>query len=180
MHISYTENFRKRLIWVMLFRIVVVSLLLVATLMRHIREFEFVVRLDSSFIILIVISAYLASLVYLYLLRQVSWYRLSAIAQIIGDILFSSALCYFTGKDGSVFTIFFAFTIIIASILFSRAGAYITAAVSSVIIVIFALDRQFLFLPYISGMVIDNVRPSVDQMIYCLLFMSLPILLLPS
>ncbi len=166
MQTSYTENFRKRLIWVMLFRIAVVSLLLIATLMRHIREFEFVVRLDSSFILLIVIAAYLASLVYLYLLRQVSWYRVSAIAQIVGDILFSSALCYFTGKDGSIFTIFFAFTIIIASILFSRAGAYITAAVSAVIIVVFAIDRQFLFLPYISGMVIDNVRPSVDQVIY--------------
>ncbi len=166
MQITNIENFRKRLIWVMLFRIVVVSLLLVATLMRHIREFEFVVRLDSSFIILIVISAYLASLVYLYLLRQASWYRLSAISQIVGDILFSSALCYFTGKDGSIFTIFFAFTIIISSILFSRIGAYITATVSSIIIVIFAIDRQFLFLPYISGMIIDNVKPSIDQMIY--------------
>ncbi len=166
MQASYIENFRNRLIWVMLFRIVVISLLLIATLMRHIHEYEFVVRLDSSFITLIVIFAYLASLVYLYLLRQVSWHKISAIAQIIGDIFFSSALCYFTGKDGSVFTIFFAFNIIIASILFSRMGAYLTAAVSSVIIVVFAIDKQFLFLPYISGMIIDNVKPAVDQMIY--------------
>lgn len=166
MHPQHIENFRNRLIWVMLFRIVVVSLLLVATLMRHLREFEFVVRLDSSFVTLIIIAAYLASLVYLYLLRQVSWYRVSAIAQIVGDILFSTALCYFTGKDGSIFTIFFAFTIIIASILFSRAGAYITSTVSSIVIVVFVFDRQFLFLPYISGMVIDTIKPSIDQMIY--------------
>ncbi|MCX7943296.1 MAG: ATP-binding protein [Deltaproteobacteria bacterium] len=150
----------------MLFRIIIVSLLLVATLMRHIREFEFIVKLNSSFIVLIIISAYLASLVYLYLLRQASWYRVSAITQIIGDIIFASALCYFTGKDGSVFTIFFAFAIIIASILFSRAGAYIIATISSVIILIFAVDRQFLFLPYISGMVVDNTKPPLDQMVY--------------
>lgn len=150
----------------MLFRIILVSILLIATLMRHIKSYEFAIRLDSSFILIVIIATYLASLVYLYLLRQSSWYRLSAIIQIVGDLFISTALCYFTGKDGSIFTIFFAFTIIIAAILFSRLGTYITAAVSSVIILIFAIDRQILFLPYISGMVIDNAKPAIDQMIY--------------
>ena len=166
MQTSYSENFRKKLIWVMLFRIILVSILLVATLIRHIRSYESAIRLDSSFIVLIIISAYLASLVYLYLLRQSSWYRLSAILQIVGDMLFSTLLCYFTGKDGSIFTIFFAFTTIISAILFVGAGSYIAAAISSIIIVIFAIDRQLLFLPYIPGMIIENTKPSLDQMVY--------------
>jgi len=163
-----SESFRKKLIWVMLFRIVVFSILLVATIMKNIRDFSSVIRFESPFFILIIISAYLASLVYLYLLKNTRWYRISAIAQIIGDIIFSTALCYFSGKDGSIFTIFFAFSIIIAAILFSRIGAYITAAISSIIILIFAIDRQFLFLPYISGMIIDSSRPPLDQLIYSL------------
>jgi len=152
----------------MLFRIVVVSILLFATIMKNIRNFSSVIRFESTFFILIIILAYLASLVYLYLLKNTKWYRASAISQIIGDIVFSTALCYFSGKDGSIFTIFFAFSIIIASILFSRVGAYITAAISSVIILIFALDRQFLFLPYILGMIVDSSRPPLDQLIYSL------------
>jgi two-component system sensor histidine kinase PilS (NtrC family) len=162
------ESFRNKLIWVMLFRIVVVSILLFATIMKNIRNFSSIIRFESTFFILIIILAYLASLVYLYLLKNTKWYRASAISQIIGDIVFSTALCYFSGKDGSIFTIFFAFSIIIASILFSRVGAYITAAISSVIILIFALDRQFLFLPYIVGMIIDSSRPPLDQLIYSL------------
>lgn len=163
-----TESFRKKLIWVMLFRIVIISILLIATLMRGIREFDSIIRLNSSFFILVIIASYLASLVYLYLMRKTRWYRFSAISQVVGDILFSSALCYFSGKDSSIFTIFFAVTIIISSILFFRTGAYISAAISSVIILIFSLDRQFLFLPYIPGMIVDTSKPTIDQAIYSL------------
>lgn len=133
----------KKLKWLIIFRVVIVSCLLGAMLAFDLQRPTFVGD-DAShtFITTVAITTYLVSLVYVVLLRSFTSDAAlitQTLVQLFGDTLLAASLVVVTGGTDSVFTFFFSLTIVNASILLFRRGALLVATASAVLFLLIAL-----------------------------------------
>jgi two-component system, NtrC family, sensor histidine kinase PilS len=126
-------EFRKRVEWLMLLRLVVTSLLLGATIFLQLRESPDVAS-DVTLPLYILIGAtFLLSLIYtLYLLIVPDLWLLSFL-QVMVDLVYATVLVHFTGGAVSVFTLLYIFPILTSGILHLRRVALITASAASIL-----------------------------------------------
>ncbi|MBI5528079.1 MAG: PAS domain S-box protein [Deltaproteobacteria bacterium] len=160
-----SDEIRRKLVWVMLFRVVAISILLGATLVRSFgREAPF--SSTERILIAIIISTYAATVAYGAALRL--WTNLFAQAaiQLTGDLLVASFICYYTGRNESIFTFLFPFYVIVTAILLYRVGAFVAAAAGTLALTVLAADQHLRFLPAIPGMEASTASPVVTQTIY--------------
>jgi len=126
-------DFRRRVEWMMLLRLVVTTLLLGATIYFQFREAR-AFFVDPAVPLYILIAAtFLLSLVYVFTLPLVPDLWTFSFFQIIVDVFYVTVVVYFTGGASSVFTLLYLFPIIAAAILHFRRGALIIASVASVL-----------------------------------------------
>lgn len=134
---------RKKLRWLTLFRVVLITALLVASLALELEPAE-----DSrgdetgSLVLYIATGTYFISVIYLALLRVLESTRslkIFAYVQLIGDVGLAALLVRITGGTDSAFTIFFSLTIINAATLLYRPGAFALAFVSTIVFLGFTL-----------------------------------------
>jgi two-component system sensor histidine kinase PilS (NtrC family) len=136
----------KKLKWLILFRVAIVTCLLGAMLVFDMQRGE--PPLDDAshrFIYYVAVATYLASFGYTLALRFVTSDRaliLLTLAQLLGDALLAAGLVLVTGGTDSVFSFFFSLTIVNASILLFRRGAVIVATVSSLLFLLIALAEM--------------------------------------
>ncbi|MBD3305770.1 hypothetical protein GF339_05255, partial [candidate division KSB3 bacterium] len=116
--------------WLVIFRIVLVTLLLGFALIIQFRISRASRPLDLLY--LLIILSYLFTIITLQLLKWITNIRLYCYTQITFDLCFETGIIYITGGIESVFTFTYIFTIIGASILLFRRGALISASFSTI------------------------------------------------
>lgn len=128
--------------WLTLFRVSLVTVLLVATFGFGVSETVPTDDRAYQHVYTICLTTYVVSLIYMALLRWLpsGLPRLAlAYVQFAGDVVTAAALVLLTGGTASAFTFFFGIVIIGAAGVLFRPGAFVFATMSAVIIVCIGL-----------------------------------------
>ena len=115
----------------MVSRIVLVTFLL-GTLIFFQQEYR-IYPFPTVYLYYFVLSVYVLTGVYWYLLQKLQDLSFLAYLQISGDILLVTLLVYLTGGIDSAFSPLYHLTIISASIILYRRGGYLSASLSSIL-----------------------------------------------
>ena len=116
--------------WLMIFRIVIVTILLGSAL---IIQLNVATSRPLELLYIFIILSYAFTAITISFLNRVKNLSLYAYFQIIYDLLFETGMVYITGGVESVFTFTYIFTIIAAGILLFRRGAFIAASLSTIL-----------------------------------------------
>lgn len=123
----------RRLLWLTLLRIALVTLLLCAAAFVVLRADVQDLGTVEQVVYGVIIATYLASLGYLLALRRSAGiHKLLAYAQLTGDVFISSCLVYVTGGAESVLVFMFPLAVVSAAVLLHRRGAIVAAVASCV------------------------------------------------
>ena len=118
--------------WLMLFRVVMISVLLGATMLFDLDEMVKPSDPLQRFTLGLIIAVYVLTVLYALILPRIRRHlALFAHLQLFGDVLLFAALVWGTGGTESVFSFIFSLTIINGSIILYRTGALVTATTSS-------------------------------------------------
>lgn len=124
-------DYRRRVEWLMLLRLLLTTLLLGATIFFQLRESR-TFFVDPAIPLYVLIGAiFLLSLIYAFALPIMKDLRAFSFVQALIDVFYTTILVYFTGGASSVFTLLYAFPIAASAILHHRRGAIATAFVAS-------------------------------------------------
>lgn len=124
------EELYNKLKWLMIVRVVLVTVLLGSSAVLQI-GYAKNIKTPSLLYTLIFIT-YLLNIIYALLLPRVNNLRSFAFLQIVGDLFLETFLIYITGGAESGFSFTYILSIISASMLLYRHGGYATAAISSI------------------------------------------------
>jgi two-component system, NtrC family, sensor histidine kinase PilS len=121
-------EFRRRVEWFMLLRLMVMTLLLVTTIVFQLRGTgDFFI--DPAIPLYILIgTTFLLSLIYAFSLPLIPDLWTFSFFQVMVDVIYATVLIHFTGGASSVFTLLYIFPIITSGILHLRRGAIVTAS----------------------------------------------------
>lgn len=123
------ENLYPRLKWLIILRVIFVTLLLGSSVVFEVGQRGVPA---PSFLNVIIIGTYLLSILYAIFLKNVKLHRISAYTQIAGDVAIETGLVYITGGIESWFSFTYLLTIIAGSILLYTRGGYLAASLSSI------------------------------------------------
>lgn len=133
-HPQRMPEYRKRIEWIMLVRLLMTTFLLGVTIFFQLSQ-------SSNFLVLAAIPLYVLigatfflGLLYAIFLPRIPNLWVFSLVQIFVDVAYFSALIYFTGGAFSIFTLIYIFPIISAGILNLKNWAFITAALSSLLL----------------------------------------------
>ncbi len=150
---------RQQLLWMLLLRIILYTLLLGIT--YALSELEFgIIILPNSVLILLLLSVYSFTILSALILTKLQG-KLGrfGIIQCLLDTTFASALIYFTGISNSIFTSVYFFAIITGGLLLPRKGGLISAAASTLMFgAILFLEYEGIIPGYFSGFSFDQVN----------------------
>ena len=138
------SDLKVKLTWVVVFRAVAISLLLVVSAVRLLsnqRAEELSIADSLSFAL--IGGVYAVTLIYGVLLRQGRGAsKQGAFAQVLGDVILASALVYLTGAADSPFVFTYSLAVVGAAILLLRRGAFLTATATSIVFTLMSLAVQ--------------------------------------
>jgi len=138
----------RRLVWLTLLRIVLTTVLLAASTLILLKAQRDELGRYERILYGIVAASYLASLIYLLLLRSTRVVSSPlAYTQVAGDVLIASCLVYLTGGTESVVVFMFPLTVVSAAVLLYRRGAMVAAVLSSVGLLFVASGTAYELLP---------------------------------
>ncbi len=128
---SVTEILRRQLLWMLLLRVILYTLLLGITYVMSELEFS-VIILPNSILTLLLLLVYTISIISaLILLRLEKNLQKFGFFQSILDTLFAAALIYYTGISSSIFSSVYFFSIITGGLILPRRGGLIAAAAAT-------------------------------------------------
>lgn len=122
-----------RLSWVMVLRVVIISVLLGATIMMN-RDTPRMLDSSTRFLLSLIVSTYVLTIAY------AIWYRIGrrlillGYIQVFSDALLFAALSYATGGVTSGFTFLFHLWVIVAVVSMGKRAGFIQATVSAALI----------------------------------------------
>ena len=140
----------QQLKWVILFRVLFNTLILVATIMINLHDLARGGEHVYQYLYYLTLSMYVASFIYAAILRvagTVRQLRLLVIAQFSFDIVYAAGLVFVTGGSESVFTFTFLLIIFASAIVLYRVGALLVASISVAVIAAMGLMEMDV-LPY--------------------------------
>jgi two-component system sensor histidine kinase PilS (NtrC family) len=155
-----------RIKWLMFFRAVVVTLLLGATVIVHLRDSSFFRYVSPVYFYVLIGFTYALTLVYVFLLRRVQNLKPFAYVQILGDVFFITLLIYFTGGISSIFSWVYLLAIFSAGTILYRRGGLLVASASSILYgSLLDLEYYQLLLP-IGGRQFSSLEPQGIYVLY--------------
>ncbi len=129
--ISIDKALRTQLLWMLLLRTVLYTLLLAISYVFQGPEFDAIV-LPANLLILLLLTIYLTTIISaFFLLVFQGSVRKFGFLQILIDTFFVSLLVFFTGASNSIFTSVFFFPIIAGGLILPRKGGVIAAAAAT-------------------------------------------------
>ena len=129
--INIDQNLRTRLLWILLLRVVLYTLLLGISFIFRGKQFDIIV-LPSNLLSLLLLSIYLITIFCaFFLLIFQGNLRKFGFVQILLDTFFVTALVFFSGSSNSIFTSVYFFPIITGGLVLPRKGGLLAAAASS-------------------------------------------------
>jgi two-component system sensor histidine kinase PilS (NtrC family) len=142
------DSLFSRIQWLMLFRAVLVTLFLGATVIFQLRESPFFRHVSPYPFYLFISFTYALTLLYALLLRRIRKLKVFAYGQILGDVFFITLLIYVTGGIASIFFWLYFFSIFSAgTILYRRGGLWIASASSILYGTLLDLEYYGVLLP---------------------------------
>jgi two-component system sensor histidine kinase PilS (NtrC family) len=148
------EEIRAKLKWLMVLRVVIVTVLLGASIVLQV-GYGHIGKTTTSFSYLIA-STYCLTIVYSLLLNRLKSLTPFAYVQIFFDLIYETLLVYLTGGIESPFSPFYMITSIAASVILGRKGGGLTASMASVLFGLL-VDLQFFgFLPETGASTFSN------------------------
>jgi len=144
-------DIRRRVTYLMLFRLVLISLVLGTTIvLAWLSDFDLLTA-NSFGLFAIIGFTYLLTIIYAVALqRGADPFRLADV-QIVFDLLITSSLVHLTGGAQSAYTFFFPLSIIGAATVRFRAGSLVVAATSFVLFIAISLLGYWEILPSLGG-----------------------------
>ncbi|MFP2927904.1 ATP-binding protein [Pyxidicoccus sp. 3LG] len=130
---SGQEDLRRKLTWLIAFRIVATSLSLVAVVVRLFSQKPSEPEPGDWVAFAIIGSVYLLSLVTAVVVRRGRWTTPAVFLQVLGDLIIATVLVVLTGGGESPFTFTYSLAVISGAILLERRGAVALAAAGSVV-----------------------------------------------
>lgn len=150
---------RQQLLWMLLLRIILYTLLLGITYALSELEFGIIILPNSVLILLLLLVYSLTILSALILTKLQGKLGRFGIIQCLLDTIFASALIYFTGISNSIFTSVYFFAIITGGLLLPRKGGLISAAASTLMFgAILFLEFKGIVPKYFNGFSFDQVN----------------------
>lgn len=126
-------DFRRRLEWLILLRLVVTSLLLAATIFIQLTQYDSYLVHPLIPLYCLIGATFILSLLYAICLPKIPNPWGFSVFQIGVDLIYYTILIYVTGGTSSVFSLIYVFPIIMAGIIHYRRGALLTASASAVL-----------------------------------------------
>lgn len=129
--ISTDQLLRNQLLWMLLLRIILYTLLLAISYIFGSSQFDVIV-LPSNLLILLLLIVYLTTIfsAFLLLIYQGSL-RKFGFTQTFIDTFFAALLVFFSGSSSSIFTSVFFFPIVAGGLIFPRKGGLVAAAAAT-------------------------------------------------
>ena len=124
------RELRRQLKWLMAFRVVITSTLLVCV---FVIELLYRPRLPLNSFYILAVCTYLLTIGYAALMRQPRWVLAQVYLQLIGDITILTGFVYLTGGSESPFSFLYLPSIIVGCILLPRRGGFAVASWSWII-----------------------------------------------
>jgi two-component system sensor histidine kinase PilS (NtrC family) len=121
---------KRQLQWLLLFRVVVLTLLLGLTMLLKPQE-RGIILPPLQHIASFIVAVYLFTILSFIALNKTTCYRPFSYIQIFADTFLITFLVYFSGGSRSVFTIIYFFPIIIGGLLLFRTGGLLFATTST-------------------------------------------------
>ena len=142
---------RRRILTLMLFRVVLITLVLGTTVALSLANPEDLILPNAQALFAIVAITYGLTLVYALTLRRVENPALFADLQVAGDLVVTTALVHVTGGAQSGYAFFFPLSIIGAALVRYRRGAIVAGALSVLLFTAVSLAGWLRWLPSLAG-----------------------------
>jgi len=164
---SSNSVLKQQILWMMLLRVVLYTLILGASLVLQSDKFD-VITLPANLLVLFILTVYITSIgSALFLLRSVENIRIFGFLQSLLDTAFCSLFVYLSGGSQSVFTSIYFFPVISGGLLIPIKGGLISAAASTLLYgVVLSLEYGHYMPDYLLsfGTVgIQEIQTSVNQ-----------------
>ena len=129
---SSAAQIKQRTNWLVLVRLVMITVLTVATFV--VQRGEEALTLPLIILWQVIVSSYLVSLFYFFIKQyfDVKYMRWLAVSQIIWDVLISTALVYVTGGFKSFFTPLYTVNIVMAAVVLGTRTSYLIASICTI------------------------------------------------
>ncbi|MBF8250948.1 MAG: hypothetical protein HW382_576, partial [Deltaproteobacteria bacterium] len=160
------DDLKKRVIWLMTYRMVIVTLLMGTTAFIHLKEGESLLPHSVIPIYVLIGTSYLLTIISLITITFVKEVDLFADIQVVADVLLATALVYVTGGIDSIFSFLYIFIIMGAGIVLHGRLVFLTASLSSILYGAL-LDLQYYgYLPQIESPLSQPQSYSDAQILY--------------
>jgi len=160
------EELLLKLKWLMFSRVIIITFLLGATILINFKEKSAYFQPYLFSLYGIIISTYLVTLIYLFLLSRVKNLIVFSYLQIFFDLAYVTAIIYVTGGIESIFSFLYILSIINASILLYRRGGLIIASFSSFFYAALIGFEYYSIIPFSFGQTFPKVVYSPSQILY--------------
>lgn len=160
------DDLRNRVLWLITFRVAIVTLLMGATASIHLKEGGELLAYPIIPIYILVGLSYLVTILSLFAFKLIKKTERFANSQIAVDILLATALVYATGGIDSIFSFLYLFIIMWAGIVLYGRGVFLTASLSAILYGAL-LDLQYYgYLPRLEVLLNQSQSYSGSQVLY--------------
>lgn len=136
------EHSTSKLRWLMLSRMIIISILLALAAFVEIKGMESLLAISASLLFKTILLAYILSIFFLFLLRHVRSIPLNIYIQSICDIALITAMVYATGGTRSIYSTFYPLVIIYSVLFLGKRGGLIVASTAGILYGLLA-DLEF-------------------------------------
>ncbi len=136
------ESPAMRLRWLIFFRVVFATFLLVSNIFLQLRQPEEIANATLAGLYGLIVVIYLLTFLYMLVLPRFFSQTIQAYIQSFGDVIITTAIIFLTGGIASIFSFMYILAIIMASMVLYRKGAIIIASFSTILYGL-VLDLQY-------------------------------------
>ncbi len=148
--INTDQLLRNQLLWMLLLRIILYTLLLAVSYVFSSTQIDVIV-LPSNVFILLLLIVYLTTIAsaFILLIYEINLRKFGFIQTLI-DTFFAALLVFFSGSSSSIFSSVFFFPIVAGGLILPRKGGLVAAAAATLLFgCILFLERHGLYPPYL-------------------------------
>lgn len=141
-NVKLPEYITSRIRWLMLARVIIVTLLLGLATFIEFKEMESLSAISASTLFKTILLTYILSILFLFLLKYIRNISLNIYIQSICDVALITGMVYATGGIRSIYSVFYPLVIIYSVLFLGRNGGFIVASAAGIFYGIFA-DLEF-------------------------------------
>ena len=155
------EMMPRRVRWLILFRLLIVTFLLLLSIGVQYSETRTLWHPSLSVIFILAGGTYLLSAAYLTLLRSLRHKEFNITLQAFFDVIIVSALVYYTGAIGSIYSVLYPLVIIYSALLLGRGGGLSVASACSLIygLMLYLAQRGYIPSTYLGQIQSAGLKP---------------------